>query len=70
LVSQALVEIVDLEKDPMAVSVERAKVVFFVRVVGVTKVIEHCDGLDDAGDGFDAERGDTGVITAIPPAKF
>src|ERR1700724_2272464 len=44
VVGEALVEVVDLEKDPMAVGVERAKVVFFVRVVGVAKVIEHSDG--------------------------
>src|ERR1700730_12760188 len=57
---EALVEVVNLEEHPAAVGVERAKVVLFVRVVGVTKVIEHRDGLDDPGNGFDAEGGDAG----------
>ena len=31
---------------------------FFVRIVGVTEVVEHCDRLDDSVDGFLAEGGD------------
>src|SRR6476619_1369603 len=57
-------------KDPVAVRIERAKVVLFVRIVGVTKVIEHCDGLDDAGDDFGAERGDAGGHHCNPPGKI
>jgi hypothetical protein len=70
VVGEALVEVVNLEEHPMAIGVERAKVVLFVRVVGVTKVIEHGDGLDDPGDRFGAKSGMLGVITAAPPAKF
>src|ERR1700730_8983336 len=56
VLSKRLVVIIDLEKDPVSVRIERAKVVLFVRVVGVTKVVEHCDGLDDPFDGLGAER--------------
>jgi hypothetical protein len=44
---QVLIVVVDLEKDHVAVSFERAKVVLFMWVVGVTKVVEDGDGLDD-----------------------
>src|ERR1700730_15346137 len=37
VVREALVEVVDLEEHLVAVGIERAKVMFFVRVVGVTK---------------------------------
>ena len=40
MVAEALVEVVDLEEHTLAVGVERAKVVFFVRVVGVTKIVK------------------------------
>src|ERR1700730_3096629 len=40
----------------MAVGIERTEVVFFVRVVGVAEIVVHCDGLDDALDGFLPER--------------
>src|SRR5436190_1406024 len=53
-------KILDLEKDRVAVGLERAKVVLFMGVVGVTKVVEHGDGLDDALDGLFAEGGDAG----------
>src|SRR5262245_14733860 len=43
----------------MAIGFERAKVVLFVRIVGVAKVVEHGDGLDDASDGFSAESRNT-----------
>ena len=48
--------IVDFEKDPLTVGLERSKVVLFVGVVGMTEVVEHRDGLDDAVDGDLAER--------------
>src|SRR5260370_38345962 len=61
---------IDFERAPMAVRIERAKVVFFVRVVGVAKVVEHCDGLDDAGDGFGAKSGDAGGHHRNPLGKI
>ena len=48
--------IIDLEKDRVAIGFERAKVVFFVWIVGVAKVVIDFDGLDDARDCFGAER--------------
>src|SRR5262249_17029404 len=57
VVREGLVVVIDLEKDPMAIRIERAKVVLFARIVGVAKVVEHRDGFDDAGDGFGAEGG-------------
>ena len=52
------VEIIDLEKDGVALGFERPKVMFFVWIVGVAKVVVGFDGLDDARDGFGAERSD------------
>jgi hypothetical protein len=40
---------VDLEKDRMPFGFEGPKVMLFVRVVGMTKVVKDGDGLDDAG---------------------
>ena len=39
------VEIIDLEKDRAAIGYERAKVVFFVWIVGMAKVVVDFDGL-------------------------
>ena len=44
------VEIIDLEKDRVAIGFERAKVMFFVWIVGVAKIVIDFDGLDDASD--------------------
>ena len=43
---ERLVEVIDLEKDHGAVGFERAKVMFFVGIVGVAKIVVHGDGLD------------------------
>ena len=59
VVFQVPIKIIDFEKDRVAFSLERAKVVLFMWVVGVTKVVKHRDGLDDAVDGLLAEGGDT-----------
>src|SRR3984957_4210235 len=48
---------IDLEKDRVAFSLERAKVMLFVRIVRVTKVVEYGDGLDDACRSLFAEGG-------------
>jgi hypothetical protein len=42
-----LIVIIDLEHDDVAVHVKCPKVVLFVRVIGVAKVVEHRDGFDD-----------------------
>jgi len=55
---QCGVEIIDLEKDRAAIGLERTKVVFFVWIVGVAKVVIDLDGLHDARDSFGAERSD------------
>jgi hypothetical protein len=39
----ALIVIIDLEHDSMLIHVERAKVVFLIRIVRVAKVVEHRD---------------------------
>jgi hypothetical protein len=68
---QILVEIIDLEKDHLAVGFERAKVVLFIPVVGVAKIVVHRDGLDDSGDlkresaAKNAPRGKTMRIVAM-----
>ena len=48
--------VIDLEKDGVALGFERAKVMFFIWIVGVAKVVINFDGLDDARDRFRAER--------------
>ena len=52
------VEIIDLEKDRVAIGYERAKVMFFVWIVGMAKVVIDFDCLDDASDSLGAEGGD------------
>ena len=57
---------IDLEKDFVPVGIERAKVVLFVRVVGVTKVVVDLDGLDDPRFGAAvAFFGDTGLALVM-----
>ena len=67
---QALVVIIDLERDPLSVRVERAKVVLFVRVVGVAEIVVDLDRFDGARNGLLAERRDAGVMTAMPPTRL
>jgi hypothetical protein len=55
---QVLVVVVDLEKDPVAVGVERAEVMFFVRIIGVAKVVIDRDSLDNSVHGFCTKGGD------------
>jgi len=57
VVGPRLVVVVDLEKDRAAVDLERAKVVFFVWIVGVAKVVVDFDCFHDARDRFAAEGG-------------
>src|ERR1700687_1411337 len=59
MVGEALVEIIDLEKDHLAFGFERTKIVFFMRIVGATEIVVHGDCFDDASDSFGAECGDT-----------
>jgi hypothetical protein len=58
----------------VTVRLERAKVVLFMRVVGVTKVVEHCDCLDETLDSLLAEggnaRGDDSVAANQMLPKF
>jgi hypothetical protein len=55
---QSLVVIIDLEKDPMTVCLERAEVMLLMRVVGVTEIVVDFDGLDDPRHGFLTKGGD------------
>ena len=50
--------IVDLEKDRLLFGLERPKVMFFVRIVGVAEVIKHRDRLKEAVNGGLTESGD------------
>ena len=58
MVRQVLVVIIDLEKDRPTVSLERPKIMFFVWVIGVAKIVIHRDGFDDAVDSLLAKRSD------------
>ena len=53
---QVLVVIIDLEKDRLSVGLERPKIMFFVWVIGVTKIVIHRDGFDDALNSLLAKR--------------
>jgi len=55
VVGEVAAEVIDLEEDRLAFGLKRSKVMFFMRVVGVTKVVEHRDRFDDAFDGFWSE---------------
>ena len=52
---EGAIKIIDLEKDRFAFDLERPEVVLFVRVIGVTEVIERGDRLDNSVDSFLAE---------------
>ena len=63
MVGEGAVEIVDFEENCFAVSFERPEIVFFVRIIGVTEVVEHRHCLNDPVDslwpkGGDARRND------------
>jgi hypothetical protein len=49
---QRSIVVIDLEKDHLAFRFERAKVMFFMRVIGVTEVVENRDGANNSGDGL------------------
>src|SRR6202047_1522916 len=70
VIAEALVEVVDLVQDRMAIAIKAAKVVLLVGIVGVAKVVKHGDGLDDPGDGFGAEGGDAGGHHRDPLGKI
>jgi hypothetical protein len=46
------IEIIDLEKDRVAIGFKRAKVMLFVPVVGMAKAVVYFDGADDTGYRF------------------
>jgi hypothetical protein len=52
--------VVDFEHDGAAFGLKRTGIVTLVGVVGMAKVVEHRDGLDDAVGGLLAESRDTG----------
>ena len=60
MVRQGRIEIIDLEKDRLSVGFERPKIMFFVWVIGVAKIVIHRDGFDDALDSLLAKRSDAG----------
>ena len=55
MVREALIEIIDLEKDHLPIGFERTEVVLFIRIVGVTEIVIHSDRFDDTFDSFCAE---------------
>ena len=59
MVRQGRIEVIDLEKDRLTFGLERPKIMLFVWVVGVTKIVIDRDGLDDALDSLLAQRSDT-----------
>ena len=64
------VEIIDLEKDRVAIGFERAKVMFFVWIVGMAKVVVDFDGLDDVRDCFGSERSNACRHDRMPLAEI
>src|ERR1035437_9211965 len=43
VVHQGRIEVIDLEKDRLSVGLERPEIMFFVWVIGVTKIVIHRD---------------------------
>ena len=64
MVGRGLVEIIDLEKDHLAIDFQRAEIVLFIRIVGVTKIIVDRDSLDDSGNRFGPRAATPAVMTA------
>ena len=60
MVRHAFVEVIDLEKDRLPPDLERPKIMLFVWVVGVAKIVIHRDGFDDALDSLLAKRSNAG----------
>ena len=56
---EAVVVVIDFKEDRFTLGLEVTKVMFFMRVVGVTKVVVDRDGLDDSCNGLRSESGDT-----------
>jgi hypothetical protein len=56
VVRQGRIEIIDLEKDRLTFGLKRPKIMFFVWVIGVTKIVIDRDGFDDALDSCLAKR--------------
>jgi hypothetical protein len=58
----------------LAVGFERSEVVFSIRVVGMTKIVVHRDGLDDLGDSLGAKgrysSGDHGMTVRQVAAQL
>jgi hypothetical protein len=52
------IELIDLEKDRLAIGFEGPKVMFLVRIVGVAEIVVDGDCLDDAGNSLGAKGGD------------
>ena len=52
MIGDGTIKIIDFEKYLLTFCLERSKIMFFIRIVGVAKIIVDRDGLDDAGDGF------------------
>src|SRR4029077_19315258 len=59
-IRQGPVEIIDFEHDVLTVDFEAAEVVLLMGIVGVTKVVEHRNRLDETLNSFLAESGNTG----------
>ena len=55
MVHEGLIVIIDLKKDHVAVGFECAKVVLFMRVVGVAEIVIDGNCFDDASDRLGAE---------------
>jgi hypothetical protein len=58
VIRQGLIEVIDLEKDLLTFGLERPKIMLFVWVVGVAKIVIHRDGFDDALNSLLAKRSD------------
>src|ERR1035437_9806707 len=75
VVHQGRIEVIDLEKDRLSVGLKRPEIMFFVWVIGVTKIVIHRDGFDDALDSLLAKCSDAwsdhgGAAEQVLPELF
>lgn len=63
------VVVVNFEHDLDPFEIKDAEIMLLVGIVGVTKVVEDCDRLDQAFDGWGPNSAMPAVMTAPPPRR-
>jgi hypothetical protein len=70
VITTRVIKIIDLKEYCLTIDLERPKVMFAVRVVGVAELVINGNCLDDALTVSAPSAATPAVITAVPVAKF